>query len=78
MEHVFLVVVFMKSSISLYTFLQHFTLEPANLIFAYGKTMAQISFSVTAQVISAFIFATRIVQFLFFLNPKFQASGHLL
>ena len=26
----------------------------------------------------AFVFATRIVQHLFFLNPKFQASGHLL
>ena len=30
---------------------------------------------VTAQLISAFVFATRIVQFLFFLNPKFQASS---
>ena len=29
----------------------------------------------TAQLISAFVFATRIVQHLFFLNPKFQASG---
>ena len=27
--------------------------------------------------ISAFIFATRIVQSLFFLNPKFQASSYL-
>ena len=27
---------------------------------------------------SAFVFATRIVQYLFFLNPKFQASSHLL
>ena len=32
----------------------------------------------TAKLISAFVFATRIVQFLFFLNPKFQASSHLL
>ena len=31
-----------------------------------------------AQLISAFVFATRIVQSLFFLNPKFQASSHLL
>ena len=38
----------------------------------------QISFAVTAKLISAFVFATRIVQFLFFLNPKFQASNHLL
>ena len=26
----------------------------------------------------AFVFATRIIQFLYFLNPKFQASSHLL
>ena len=35
---------------------------------------ALISFAVTAKLISAFVFATRIVQFLFYLNPKFQAS----
>ena len=42
------------------------------------KTKAQISFAVTAQLISAFVFLTRIVQSLFFLYLKFQASGHLL
>ena len=31
-----------------------------------------------AQLISAFVFATRIVQFLFYLNPKFQASSSFL
>ena len=31
-----------------------------------------------ADLISAFVFTTRIVQFLFFLNPKFQVSSHLL
>ena len=34
--------------------------------------------AVTAKLISAFIFATRIVQSLFLLNPKFHASSHLL
>ena len=34
--------------------------------------------AVTAKLISAFVFATWIVQFLFFLNPKIQASSHLL
>ena len=34
--------------------------------------------SVTAKLISAFVFAARIVQSLYFLNPKFQASSHLL
>ena len=32
----------------------------------------------TAKLISAFVFANRIVQFLFFLYPKFQASSLLL
>ena len=31
-----------------------------------------------AKLISAFVFATRIVQFLFYLNPKFQASSSSL
>ena len=44
----------------------------------YAKTKAQISFAVTAKLISAFVFATRIVHFLFLLNPKFQASMLLL
>ena len=46
--------------------------------FAYAKTKTQISFAVTAKLISVFVFATRIVQSLYFLNPKFQASSHLL
>ena len=31
-----------------------------------------------AKLISAFVFATRIVQSLYFLNPKFQAASQLL
>ena len=46
--------------------------------FAYAKIKAQISCAVTAQLISAFVFANRIVQSLYYLNPKFQASSHLL
>ena len=38
----------------------------------------QISFAVTAKLISAFVFATQIVQFLLYLTPKFQASSLLL
>ena len=45
---------------------------------AYAKTKTQISCAVTAQLISAFVFATQIVQSPYFLNPKFQASSHLL
>ena len=33
---------------------------------------------VTPKLISAYVFATQIVQFFYFLNPKFQASSHLL
>ena len=42
------------------------------------KQKTQISFAVTAKLISAFVFATHIVKSLFYLNPKFQASSHLL
>ena len=34
--------------------------------------------AVTAKLISVFVFATGIVQFHFFLNPKFQAHNNLL
>ena len=42
------------------------------------KAKTQISFAVTAKLISVSVFTTRIVQSLYFLNPKFQASSHLL
>ena len=42
------------------------------------RSNCKASFAVTAKLISAFVFATQIVQFLFYLNPKFQASSHLL
>ena len=42
------------------------------------KKKTQISFAVTAKLIVAFVFATRIAYFLFFLNPKFQASSSSL
>ena len=46
--------------------------------FAYAKTKTQISCAVTAQLISAFVIASQIVQSLYLLNPMFQASSHLL
>ena len=42
------------------------------------ETKTQVSFAVTAKLISAFVFATRIVQFFFYLNLKFQASSSFL
>ena len=35
-----------------------------------------MSCAVTAQLISVFVFDTRIVQSIYFLNPKFRASSH--
>ena len=54
--------------------------EPSheNLLFACAKTKAQISCAIIVKLISAFVFATWIVQSLYFLNPKFQACSHLL
>ena len=49
-----------------------------NLHYAYAKTKAQISFPVTAKLISALVFAIEIVMFLYFPNPNFPASSHLL
>ena len=46
--------------------------------FAYAETRTQISFAVTAKLIGGFVLAIRIVQFFFYLNTKFQASGCLL
>ena len=42
------------------------------------KTKTQISFAVTAKLISAFVFAIQIVQPLCYLNPKFRAFSYLL
>ena len=50
----------------------------ATALIAYAKTKTQISFAVTAKLISTFVFATKIVQSLYFLYTKFQASSHLV
>ena len=44
----------------------------------YAKIKSQISKAVTAQLISAFVFAIQIVQSLIFYDLKFQAFNHLL
>ena len=46
--------------------------------FSYAKTKTQISCAVTVQLISAFVFATCIVQPFFYLNPKFQSSSQAI
>ena len=47
-------------------------------IYAYAKTKTQISFAVTTKLISAFVFVPYIVQSLYFIYTKFQASNHLV
>ena len=42
------------------------------------RSNCEVSFAVTAKLISAYVFATRIVQFLNCLNPKFPAYNYLL
>ena len=46
--------------------------------FLHMLKQTQISFTVTAKLISAFAFTSQIVQSLFFLKLKFPASSHLL
>ena len=46
----------------------------ATALIAYAKTKGQISCVATVQLICVFVFAAKIVQSLYFLNPKFQAS----
>ena len=43
-----------------------------------SKSRILVKMIETAQLISAFVFTMRIVQPLYYLNPKFQASSHLL
>ena len=53
------------------TYLIRIVRKPTFCIYANKKT--QISFEVTAKLISAFVFATQIVQSLYFINQNFQA-----
>ena len=46
--------------------------------FLHMPKQTQISFAVNVKLISAFVFATQIVQSLYSLNAKFQASYHLV
>ena len=67
-----------RNIIAMYIFLHHLSRPMGKPTICVSKTKVQISFAGTAKLISAFVFATRIVQFLFYLNPKFQASSLLL
>ena len=72
----------------LVTSLHSFRISVCDLIYEppHGKTnnlhmrkqRRRSASRLTAKLISAFVFATRIVQFLFYLNPKFQASSSFL
>ena len=60
---------------SLLFHLHHLSRDVRKPDFAYAETKTQISLAVTAKLISTFVFATRIVQPLYFLNLKFQVSS---
>ena len=49
-----------------------------NQHFAYAKTKAQISFAVTAKLISALFWLHGYYNFIYFLNPKFPDCSHPL
>ena len=48
------------------------------VFFAYAKTKTQISFALTGKLISAFVFAIRLVKSLYYLNSDISSLSHLL
>ena len=52
--------------------------EKTNVLHMRKERRRSLGFVVFAKLISAFVFATKIFQSLYFLNLKFQASSHLL
>ena len=55
------------------------TVTNCNLSHCMGKPTIYIGENKVAdQLIGAFVFATGILQFLYFINPNFPASSHLL
>ena len=56
--------------------IKHTLVKP--LVLLYEPRHEKTGFLFPAQLISAFVFAIRIVQSLYYLNPKFQVSSHFL
>ena len=52
--------------------------HPEKTGFCICETKTQISFAVTAKLISAFVFTAQIVKSFYSLNPEFHVSNHLL
>ena len=67
-----------KRTSTLHIFLLYLSLRMRKPKIAYAKTTTQISCAVTAQLISAFVVAKRIVLFLFYIYQKFLASSFML
>ena len=70
-------IILIKIHLDFNTLYTHLSLIKRKPDFAYDKTKAQISFAVTAKLICVFVFVTRIVRPLFFLNTKYQDPSHL-
>ena len=64
---------YVRSSMILYRYVINEPRHEENRSFAYAKTKTQISFAVTAKLISAFVFATQIAQFVFYINLNFSS-----
>ena len=54
--------------------------EPCHeeICFLHRQKQRRIAGRLPAHLISAFVFTTQIIQSLYFINPKFQVSSHLL
>ena len=76
------IILHLPSNVTQICFIVHNTFEPphqkTNVQSAYMRKQRRRPALLTAQLISAFVFATQIVQSLFYINPKLQATSQLL
>ena len=73
----------LQSGVFAHTLVSRVTFEPSHektgfFMCKKQRRRSPAGCTVTSQLISANVFATQIVQSLYFVNPKFQGSGHFL
>ena len=64
---------FFHLKITIFTAVKYCSILHGHVCVMYLKTKTHVSFAVTAKLISVFVFATWVVQYIYSLNPKFQA-----
>ena len=72
---------FTEKGCTISNYMDLFNKKDSKICIAYEnelRSYCEADLRLCFRLISAFVFATRIVQFLYFLNPKFQAPCHLL